>query len=300
MVQLLSKANVLATEVGHHAVAFPTRSASRVLPGLEAPSADLHIGDRIAGIRTRIRRGVVVLEVAGRLSDVVHELDRAIELALAEGPRGVVCDLSGVLEGAEPGAVEMLATAGRHVLNWPGVPVAAACPDAQLRQALGAHALGRHVLVTDSLFSAIPAVLASPAVDVESVRLAPHPTAPRASRNFITRTLLDWQLNHVIPFASLVVSELVASSSINAGTHIDLSVARNLEALRLTVRDGGASLPGVRRSSSDLNGRGLTVVTGLARAFGVLPTANAGKVVWAVLDLRRPLRSPTRHRSLTR
>jgi hypothetical protein len=301
MVQLLSKTNIPATEVGHHVVALPSRSAPPVpsglqarSAGLEARSAGLHTADRLGGVRTRLRRGVVVLEVAGRLSDVVHELDRAIQLALAEGPRGVVCDLSGVLEGAEPGAVEVLATAGRHVRNWSGIPVAAACPDPQLRQALGAHPLARHVLVTDSLFSAIPAVLASPALDVESLRLRPHPTAPRASRNFITRTLLDWQLNHVIPFASLVVSELVTSSSINTGTHIDLSVSRNLGALRLTVRDGGSSLSGKGHPSSDLNGRGLTVVTGLSRAFGVLPTANAGKVVWAVLDLRRPPQCPTR------
>jgi hypothetical protein len=49
----------------------------------------------------------VVREVAGRLSDVVEELDQAIEQALADGPRGVVCDLSAVTEGAEPGATSV-------------------------------------------------------------------------------------------------------------------------------------------------------------------------------------------------
>ena len=58
-------------------------------------------------------RGVVVLEVAGRLGDVIEDLDRAIQLALADGPRGVVCDLSAVLNGAEPESVDLLATAGR-------------------------------------------------------------------------------------------------------------------------------------------------------------------------------------------
>jgi hypothetical protein len=207
----------------------------------------------------------------------------------------VVCDLSAVPEVDEPSAVEMLASAGRHVRDWPGIPVAVVCLDPRVREALRAHPLGRHLIATDSLFSALAAVLAVPALALESLRLAPHPTAPRASRNFIARTLLDWQLIHVIPFASLVVSELVASSSTKAGTNIDLSVAWNLGALRLTVRDGGGpSVSGERHCDSDLSGRGLAVVAGLSRAFGVLPTTNTGKVVWAVLDAPRRPASRTR------
>jgi len=229
----------------------------------------------------------VVLGVAGRLSDVVEDLDRTMQLALADEPPGVVCDLSAVREGGERAAVEVLATAGRHVRDWPGIPVGVACPDPQVREALRAHPLGRYLIVTESLFSAISAVLATPAPSVARLRLAPHPTAPRASRNFVTRALLDWQLNRVVPFASLVVSELVVSSSVNAGTEIDLSVSWNRDALRLTVRDHGPALPGQPPSGCGLHGRGLTVVAGLTRAFGMMPTANGGKVVWAVLDAAR-------------
>jgi hypothetical protein len=48
----------------------------------------------------------MVLEVAGRLSDVVDEVDRAIQLALATGPRGVVCDLTKTLAEGQADAVE--------------------------------------------------------------------------------------------------------------------------------------------------------------------------------------------------
>jgi len=233
-------------------------------------------------------REVVVLEAAGRLIGVVEGLEAAIQLALAEGPRGVVCDLSGVLEDAEPLAVEVLATAGRHVRDWPGTPVAVACPDPQVREALDAHPLGTHLIVTESLFSAVSAVLATPTQAMERLQLAPHPTAPRASRDFVTRTLLDWRLGRVIPFASRVVSELVSSSSINAGTDIDLSVAWDHGALRLAVRDHGPVLPDQQTSALGLHGRCLSVVAGLSRTFGVMPTADGGKVVWAVLDAPRP------------
>jgi len=230
--------------------------------------------------------------VTGRLGDVVEDLDRAIQVALAEGPRGVVCDLSAVVEDAEPGALEMLATAGRHVRDWPGTPVAVACPDPQVRHALSVHPLGSHLLVTESMFTAVSAVLATPALVVEQLRLTAHPTAPRAAREFVTRTLRDWQLDRISPFASLVVSELVASSSIGAGADIDLTLSWNLGALRVTVGDHGPALPGQRPSSLDLHGRGLTaVVAGRSRTFGVLPTADGGKVVWAVLEAPRQPRS---------
>jgi len=239
-------------------------------------------------VREQIMRDVVVLEVVGRLSDVVEDLDLAIQLALAEGPRGVVCDLSAVPEGAEPDALALLATAGRHVRDWAAIPVAFACQDPQVRGALSSHLLGGHLIVTATMASAVSAVLATPIPAVHWLRLAPHPTAPRASRDFVTRALLDWRLGRVIPAASLVVSELVTNSTMYAGTDIALSVSWHLGALRLAVRDNSSRLPRQVYSVLDLHGRGLTIVAGLSRAFGVLPTSDGGKVVWAVLDAPRP------------
>ena len=237
-------------------------------------------------VRTHALRQVVVLEFAGLLRDVVVDLDKAVRLALADGPRGVVCDLSSALEGAEQRAVEALANSGRHVRDWPAIPVAMACPEPQVRQVLQGHPLGGHLIVTDSVLSAVSAVMATPIPVVEWLRLAPHPTAPRASRDFVARTLLDWGLGALIPSASLVVSELVTNSAIHAETDIELSLAWDLGALRLTVRDNSPDLPRQRFARFDQNGRGISVVAGLSRAFGVLPTAD-GKVVWAVLNAAR-------------
>ena len=297
MVQQPSNPQAPDTDAEHHVVQLPTRYASYVPAERPAQSAFRQAAGPQVQFRRRALRQVPVLEVAGRLGDVVEDLDHAIQLALADGPRGVVCDLSAVLEGSTPAAVEALATAGRHVRDWPGTPVAVACPDPRVREALRAHPLGGQLIVTVSLFSAISAVLATPTLAIHSLHLVPHPTAPRASRDFVTRTLLDWRLNRVIPFASRVISELVAGSSINAGTDIDLSVVWNLGALRLTVRDHGPALADQRHSGLDLLGRRLTVVSGLSRAFGVLPAADGGRVVWAVLEAPRTPSSNGPHRS---
>jgi hypothetical protein len=304
MVQPPSNVHVLRTDrqADPYPTSFPTRLAVDLASEPPAktqaptPAGRSATAGRAVRARKRAIREVVVVEVAGRLSDVVEELDRAVQLALADGPRGVVCDLSAVLDGADPVAAEVLATAGRHVREWPGIPVAVACPDKQVRDALKAHPLGCHLIVSASLFSAVTAVLATPTLAVEWLQLTPHPTSPRASREFVTRTLLDWRLGRTIPFATLVVAELVSSSSVNSGTDIDLSVAWNLGALRLTVRDHGPCLPR-KGHSADLHGRGLTVVAGLSRSFGVIPTADGGKVVWAVLEAPRPRSSNRRIRS---
>jgi hypothetical protein len=299
MVQPASNVHDLPTDrpVGITSTQLPTQLPAGLPTKLPAKSTNRPATGRQVRARTRAIREVVVLDVAGRLGDVVEELDRAIQLALSGGPRGVVCDLSNVLEGADPVAVEVLATAGRHVRDWPGIPVAVACPDHRVREALHAHPLGGHLILTTSLFSAVSEVLATPRLAVERLQLSAHPTAPRAARDFVTRTLLDWRLSRVIPFASLVVSELVASSSVHAGTDIDLSVVWNLGALRLTVLDHGPALARQRHSVVDLRRRGLTVVAGLSRAFGVLPTADGGKVVWAVLEAPRPRTSSARTRN---
>ena len=227
---------------------------------------------------------VVVLEVAGQLGNTVEDLDHAIELALAEAPRGVVCDLSAGLENADAGAVELLARVGRHVRNWAGVPVAVVCPDPQVHLALAAHPLGRHLIVRESVPEAMSVVLWPPTPSVESLHLAPHPTSSRTSRDFVSRTLLHWRLGELLPAASLVVSELVTNSTVHAGTEIDLSLAWQRPALRLTVRDHSSALPRQQEAGLEVHGRGLAIIASLSRAFGVLPTADGGKVVWAVLE----------------
>ncbi|MGZ4638162.1 MAG: ATP-binding protein [Actinomycetes bacterium] len=227
---------------------------------------------------------VVVLDVAGRLNDVIVDLDRAIRLALAQEPRGVVCDLSRAVEVSAPGALGKLASAGRHPRDWPGVPVAVTGLDPRAGQTLSGTPLGAHLVVTASPRQALAKVLQTACPAVESRRLAPHPTAPRASRDFVDRTLLDWRLSQHVRDARLVVSELVTNAMTYAGTDIDLTVAAHRQAVRVAVRDRSPALPVASVSGFDTHGRGLIIVAALSSAWGVLPTADGGKVVWAVLD----------------
>src|SRR5450759_2329383 len=134
-----------SSDFDHHLVLYPTRPAAHVLTEPAARSAGRWPAVPAARVTWRAQGRVVVLEVAGRLGEAVQDVDKAIQLALADRPRGVVCDLSAVPEGAEPGAVRVLATAGRHVRHWPAIPIAVACPKPRVREARSNHPLGRHL-----------------------------------------------------------------------------------------------------------------------------------------------------------
>jgi signal transduction histidine kinase len=238
-------------------------------------------------VRTHAVGRIVVLDVAGRLNDVVEDLDLATRLALAQGPHAVACDLSRVIEVNTTGALRMLAAVGRHPRDWPGAPVAIVGLDPRAAQTLSGKPLGGHLMVSACLGQALSSLFQAASPVAESLHLTAHPTTPRASRDFVSRTLLDWRMNHYIAPAALVVSELVMNAITHAETDIDVSVSMHRRTIRVAVRDHSPRPP-VERHGGDA-GRGLAIVTGLASAWGVLPTAAGGKVVWAVLDgLHRP------------
>lgn len=261
---------------GHVLAAAHPSGLGTVLAAVEP--AGLVVCDTVSDVR--------VLAVSGQLDQVAPQLDRAILHALADEPRGVVCDLSGVVDGVEPNALELLATSGRRAKEWPGTPVAITCPDPDIRVALRLHPISDHVMIRPTLGRALSDVAKLPVPDVARTTLAPHVTASRAARSFVARACLDWGLRHAVASATLVVSELVTNAVLHAVSHIDLSLSHQAGTLRLAVRDRSSQSPRHREGNLErTTGRGLALVEGFARTWGILPTAEGGKVVWAVLDV---------------
>jgi hypothetical protein len=104
------------------------------------------------------RDEVAVVAGVGRLEDVVDDLRRAVLLSLAEDPRAVVCDLSGVLDGRDADAQLLLATMGEQVRDWPAVPLALSCPDPALRRRLRQQPMSELVLLRSTRAQALAAV----------------------------------------------------------------------------------------------------------------------------------------------
>ncbi|THA67035.1 GAF domain-containing protein [Streptomyces sp. A0958] len=123
--------------------------------------------------------------------------------------------------------------------------------------------------------------------DVAEWQLALDPREVSRARRLVRGKLLDWELPDAVEAAELMVSELVTNAVKHGRTHhIGLRLVRT-GALLCEVSDdepAPASLLGV--TDSDEFGRGLMVVSSLAREWGTSGTAR-GKTVWFELALSR-------------
>jgi serine phosphatase RsbU (regulator of sigma subunit)/anti-sigma regulatory factor (Ser/Thr protein kinase) len=115
-------------------------------------------------------------------------------------------------------------------------------------------------------------------------KLASELTSARRARLLVRRRLRRWGLNELIPTAELLASELVTNAVRYAHGAIALRLVRE-GGLVCEVLDDSAALPRLRHASDeDERGRGLQVVSQLARHWGARRTP-AGKVVWCELPL---------------
>jgi hypothetical protein len=218
-----------------------------------------------------------------------RRLRRELMMLVAEQPRALVCDLSAV-PSVSSDLMEVLRAVARHQAEWPGTPAGIVSADPGLR-----HRLLRDVpasrlvvgvsreLVDRQLVSLTPAEHAT-------TTLEPGLTAPRAARAFVARACLSWQARSVTGHACLVTSELVTNAVLHAHTSVELTVSHCPGRLRVAVQDGDEMRPSSAWSTVQegvlppTSGRGLLLVSSVCRAWGVYPTADEGKAVWAVLD----------------
>jgi hypothetical protein len=238
----------------------------------------------VRGVRVHHRDGIDVLWVTGRLEDSTGELQRAVHLSLADEPHAIVCDLTDAGTTADRHVLGRVTALGDLVRDWPGTPVGLVAEQPLLGRLRDASPSGGCTLDI-TLHEALTRVTSLPPTAGGSRRLPPHPTAARAARDFLTDRLLDWRLPKAVAAGSLVMSELVTNAMVYAHGDIDVSVARHDELVRIAVRDEDVGIPQPRQPGLDsAHGRGLLIVDGFARAWGVLPCARGGKVVWAVVE----------------
>jgi anti-sigma regulatory factor (Ser/Thr protein kinase) len=107
------------------------------------------------------------------------------------------------------------------------------------------------------------------------------PRSVPGARHFV-RDALRRCPQETIEVAELMVSELATNCIRHAGTGFDLSV-RTGEEIRVEVTDVGHGTPRVLTPSpEEPSGRGLRIVEGLSRSWGVCSRPE-GKTVWFTL-----------------
>jgi len=119
--------------------------------------------------------------------------------------------------------------------------------------------------------------------DVASVNLEQEPSSVGQARRFTRERLERWGADALVERAVLVVSELVTNAITHAGSvcRVVLRCGANSDSVRIEVTDFGQGSPEPQRPSSVRpSGRGLLIVSSVATAWGIDPSAD-GKIVWA-------------------
>ncbi len=121
------------------------------------------------------------------------------------------------------------------------------------------------------------------------IELDGDPDAPSRGRHAVTEVLDGWGCAPgTREDLLLVVSELVTNAVVHGAEPIRITMVRAPERIRVEVTDGaaGASPHGNPRPPTDAEtGRGLSVVTRLAVAWGWRASPGSGKTVWAELTI---------------
>jgi len=213
--------------------------------------------------------GSAVIDVIGTFPAAAGVANAELLRVLSLDPVSVTCDLSGVTGDLDERALRELLDTRGLLEHWPGTAV-----DLVTRQRVDEPLLARYGIGRE------PTARRS-----AGIHLDPHPRAVRSARDFVSRTCLDWQLPHVIGTAVLVVGELVTNGLAHTRTAMDVAVSGAGGRLLLGVHDGSHQQPQMPAPpSGSTRGHGLQRVAGFSRAWGWLPRADGGKVVWAVLD----------------
>jgi anti-sigma regulatory factor (Ser/Thr protein kinase) len=115
------------------------------------------------------------------------------------------------------------------------------------------------------------------------LQLAAIPTSARAARAFVRRHVgsADEELRDS---AELLASELVTNGVLHARSALTLGVIAAESCVLIAVTDQNQDQPAERRPSlSAESGRGIALVSSIARHWGVTPQAG-GKIIWCLIN----------------
>jgi anti-sigma regulatory factor (Ser/Thr protein kinase)/anti-anti-sigma regulatory factor len=220
----------------------------------------------------------------------VTQIRKTLLKDLGNEPSALICDLSGV-ENLDPVCATVFSTVANHPASrWPATAFLLCGAQPPVADILGRLQVPHFLQLYADVDEAIDQAVARPPYLREELRLAPTPTASAAARTFVRETCRYWQLAlpdaTVMERAVLLANELVTNAVVHAGTDIRLRLELRGDRLHIAVRDDNPRL--LRLVVPDWQaegGRGLWLVEQLARAWGVNPHPEGGKVVWCVLSL---------------
>lgn len=226
--------------------------------------------------------GITVLVVTGPIDrQDVPALVEAVEQQCVNGPRGIVLDLTRVVDLSEP-AVEALQALAARARSWP-------YPSLTLCASPSAGLTG--VAVHPDAAQALRHVDDRSASPRQRIELPSSAEGPGLARIAVASALSSLGLGALGDDIALVVSEMVTNAVRHGRAPVVLELETAADAVVIAV-DDASPLPPRRREADEQaeGGRGLQLVELLSSEHGVRPQPP-GKTVWARLQLPEVLPS---------
>ena len=243
-------------------------------------------------IQRSTQDGCMVIAFTGSIDmPTVSRVRRALLKDLSEEPYALVCDLAGV-DHLDPVCATVFSTVANHPASrWPTTSFLLCGAQPEVAETLGRLQVPHFLRLFADVDQAVDEAVARPPYLRDELRLAPTPTAAAAARAFVREVCRYWQIAlpdaTVTDRAVLLANELVTNAVVHARTDV-CGCGWSCAATACTSPCGTAARGSCAWSPPDgqaEGGRGLWLVEQLARAWGVNPHPDGGKVVWCVLDL---------------
>ncbi|MEV3920424.1 ATP-binding protein [Actinomadura coerulea] len=122
--------------------------------------------------------------------------------------------------------------------------------------------------------------------EVSTVVLEPTDEAPLLARRFLSDQFAAWKIADDYA-ACVVISELVTNAYRHGEGFIVVRLFQDLDGLAvLEVWDAGEHRPMIKpQDDAALSGRGLQIISEMAKTWGVRSLNEGGKAVWAKLPV---------------
>jgi MEDS: MEthanogen/methylotroph, DcmR Sensory domain/Histidine kinase-like ATPase domain len=216
-------------------------------------------------------------------SAVARTLRPLLERVLASGSELSVYGemVALLLEHGKLGAALELEQAWNDLGGWLPFSLLCAYPTGHPKLCVGQGAGEDHIR---RLHTSVLEPAPRPAEAEWSCAFAVGPTAPAQARRFVTAALRTWRAEPLADDAALLVTELATNAVRHARSGFSVSLSRHGGVLRISVGDAATALEPPRSAPSLEQGRGMHLIEGLSRAWGVEPV-EGGKLVWAEMAL---------------
>ena len=240
-------------------------------------------------IETTDLAGVVVAAPQGRLDLASYAPLRDGLLKLAsDDPLALVVKLGDDFEVPSTAMLAVFPAVWMKISQWQDIPMVLLAETGPHRDELLSSGVTKFVRTVGDMKEALAVVERPPHRRFRRVPLPQSPTAPLMARAVVREACELWDLAWLTDDAVLVVSELVENAVRHAHSESVLRVELRPSGLSIAVRDHDPATPTLMNPGPDTPGhRGVRLVDQICVAWGCVPSSDGGKIVWAVLGLRR-------------